>query len=87
MRWLSEAELKQIRAYFEQVDQDFSCSLSKKEVAELLRTTYGIEPTPKQVAALVAEADTSGDGYIDIGEFIAAMGSTEALQHAGPSTS
>ena len=49
----------------------------------MLRTTYGIEPTPKQVAALVAEADMSGDGYIGMDEFIAAMGTSEALHHAG----
>jgi calcium-binding protein CML len=83
VRSLSDAELQKIKAGFEHMDQDFSGSLSKKEVAELLRTTYGIEPTPKQLAALVAEVDTSGDGYIDMDEFIAAMGTSEALQHAG----
>ena len=82
LRTLPDAEREAIAVCFDELDHDFSGSLSKDEMAELLERTYGMKPSKAEVNKLMAAVDTSGDGSINLEEFIEAMATVPALQHA-----
>lgn len=82
LRSLPDDEREAIAICFDELDHDFSGSLSKDEMAELLERTYGIKASRSQVAKLLAAVDTSGDGAISLEEFIVGMATVPALQHA-----
>ena len=50
-----------------------SGSLTTAELGELLRLTYGMEPSREQLMKLKAEVDEDGNGFITLDEFISGM--------------
>ena len=44
------------------MDADFSGTLNQEELAEMLRRTYGMNPSPDELSQLIAVCDKSGDG-------------------------
>ena len=82
LRSLPDEEREAIAICFDELDADFSGTLSKDEMAELLERTYGMTPSKHDVARLMAAVDTSGDGAVSLEEFIEAMATVPALQHA-----
>jgi Ca2+-binding EF-hand superfamily protein/CRP-like cAMP-binding protein len=82
LRSLPDEEREAIAVCFDELDHDFSGTLSKDEMAELLERTYGMKPSKAEVTRLMAAVDTSGDGAINLEEFIEAMATVPALQHA-----
>ena len=82
LRSLPDDEREAIAACFDDLDHDFSGTLSKDELTELLERTYGLKPSRSQVAKLLAAVDTSGDGAISLDEFIVGMATVPELQHA-----
>jgi hypothetical protein len=62
MRSLPESERKAIERCFNEMDADFSGTLSADELHEMLKRTYGLDPSPDELAQLIAVCDKSGDG-------------------------
>ena len=51
-----------IERCFNEMDADFSGTLNQEELAETLRRTYGMNPSPDELSQLIAVCDKSGDG-------------------------
>jgi hypothetical protein len=62
MRSLPESERKAIEQCFNEMDADFSGTLNAEELQEMLKRTYGMDPSPDELAQLIALCDKSGDG-------------------------
>ena len=62
----------QIDAAFHRMDFDNSGSISAQEVHHMMHDTYGGDASA-EVAKIMKEADTNGDGVIDINEFRVAV--------------
>ena len=65
MDQLSEEEIAEFREIFNLVDKDGGGSITKEELGELL-DTLGIDATPEDIDAMIAEIDQDGNG--DIGK-------------------
>ena len=61
-----------IRRAFRSLDKDHSGYITVKELKEVLNK-LGEKMTTKEVQELVNEADSNGDGRIDIDEFVVLM--------------
>lgn len=72
MDQLSEEEIAEFREIFNLVDRDGGGEISKDELGELM-DTLGIDATPEEIDAMIAEIDQDGSGSIDFEEFVAVM--------------
>ena len=72
MEHLSEEEISEFREIFNLVDRDGGGSISSEELGELM-DTLGIDASPEEVQAMIAEIDEDGNGDIDFEEFVAVM--------------
>ena len=61
-----------IRRAFRTLDKDCNGFITVKELRDVM-SRLGESLTHKEVTELVNEADTNGDGRIDIDEFVAMM--------------
>ena len=59
---LTSWRLQAIERCFNEMDADFSGTLNQEELAEMLRRTYGMNPSPDELSQLIAVCDKSGDG-------------------------
>ena len=67
------AEMRErVTVLFDAIDKDGSGSISVNEIGMLLKL-IGVERTPEQLRALMAEADRDGSGDLDADEFIATL--------------
>lgn len=57
MRSLPESERKAIERCFNEMDSDFSGTLSADELHEMLKRTYGMDPSPDELAQIIAVCD------------------------------
>lgn len=67
-----DEQLEELREAFLTFDQDGNGFITKEELIETL-VTLGDPIDQAVLDAMVAEADTDGDGEIDYGEFIGLM--------------
>jgi len=66
--WTKEAMVDQINEIFQAYDVDKNKLLDKDEYKKLL-TQAGIDLSDEEIYALMKEADTNGDGFVDFNEF------------------
>jgi len=75
--------LGNVRETFDKIDKDHNDSISKDELAQLLKeVSGGIESTPEEVDKMMVEIDTDHDGNIEFDEFQAFyMSSRKRYEH------
>ena len=65
---LTQEQIDDFKGVFEMFDVDNDKSISVKELSTIMRQ-LGQNPTDEEVAKMMEDADTSGDGEIDFFEF------------------
>ena len=68
---------------FNELDDSGDGTLDQEEIEGLLKRIYGMEPTKKQMAQLMLEMGSDGNGVIDLDEFISAMATVKEVRMAG----
>lgn len=63
METLSPEEIAEFREIFNLVDRDGGGSITKLELGELM-DTLGIDASPEEIDAMIAEIDQDGDGEL-----------------------
>jgi calmodulin len=63
METLSPEEIAEFREIFNLVDRDGGGSITKLELGELM-DTLGIDASPEEIDAMIAEIDQDGDGKL-----------------------
>ena len=70
---MSEKELREkLRPIFDKFDEDGSGAVSTAEMTKIVKQLK-LQMTPKQLAAMMKEADPDGSGEIDFEEFVAVL--------------
>ena len=69
---MNASALQELHEIFSLVDRDGGGTISAEELRELMKT-LGLKTTQAELAVMVQEIDTKGDGVIDFEEFVAAM--------------
>jgi Ca2+-binding EF-hand superfamily protein len=69
LRSLPESERKAIENCFNEMDTDFSGTLNAEELHEMLKRTYGMDPSPDELAQIIAMCDKGGDGESQISTY------------------
>mmetsp|Transcript_97970 Transcript_97970/g.277098 ORF Transcript_97970/g.277098 Transcript_97970/m.277098 type:complete len:151 (-) Transcript_97970:118-570(-) len=69
---LMPAQVEEYKKRFAEIDVDGSGAITADELGGLLGKC-GQAPTSEQLTLMVAEADTNGDGSIDLNEFLLLM--------------
>lgn len=83
LRNISDSEREKITMCFNELDDSGDGTLDQEEIEGLLKRIYGMEPTKKQMAQLMLEMDSDGNGVIDLDEFISAMATVKEVRMAG----
>ena len=83
LRNISDTEHERITECFKELDDSGDGTLDQGEVEGLLKRIYGMEPSNKQMARLMLEMDSDGNGLIDLDEFIGAMATVKEVRMAG----
>ncbi|KAM0824708.1 hypothetical protein ACQ4PT_070016 [Festuca glaucescens] len=72
---VASAEFKRVFAAF---DQDSNGKISEAELRLCMKAAIGGDMSAEEVQALMATADTDGDGFLDEEEFVRLVEETEA---------
>lgn len=69
---ITEEEIAEFQEAYAMFDKDGDGHITKKEVREMM-VSLGQDPTEEEVADMVNEVDTDGNGVIDFNEFLTMM--------------
>jgi calmodulin len=73
MSHLSEEQISQYKDAFSLFDKDSDGTVPTKELGTIMRS-LGSNPTQSELLDLIHELDPHGEGKIDFGQFLTAMG-------------
>lgn len=76
----SASEQRHLQSLFQLVDRDHSGSISKLELASLLRSLH-LTTSQAELDSLISSCDTNNDGEIDYEEFIHVMSRRQQAAH------
>lgn len=69
---ISQEKRIQLKAIFAIANYDMSGVIGRKQFTDLM-TMLGIEPSDEELAAMMLEMDSSGDGIVEFDEFVVGM--------------